>query len=169
MNTNIAGTGNTIPATPTIPAISSPASLFGRLMAACAILLSTIMAIPGIGGLLMLAFLAVLLVEDLSKRNFRDVELFLWIGLCVFASIIGFILNISYWRIAFSKRMKTITRKVIWSVSTLFNLALFVGLLILLLTPPRSVAGGWLVLWMCAVFLMGLFSIGGLIEEFRAY
>lgn len=86
-----------------------------------------------------------------------------------FGSGIGFILNICYWRIAFSKKMKTVTRKVIWSVSTLFNLALLVGLTILLLTPPRSVGSGWLVLWICAVFLMGLFSIGGFVEEFRTY
>ena len=178
METNFAEPQNTRLITPigtaalppsAVPDAATPPSPFGRLAAISAALLSTVMAVPGIGGLLLIAFLVVVISDDLRKRDFRDAELFLWIGLVLIIALGGFILNFFYWRMAFSRKMKTVTRKVVWGISIFCNLTLIILLTLGLLLTDTVHGNGWLVLWISSIFLMCVISTGGFVEEFRAY
>ncbi len=146
-------------------ATMTPVSSIGQRLSIAASLIALSMALPGIFGILVIGFYAILLLAGITHLESGTLLMPLGIGLGLYLPALGFILNFWYLRIA-ARDTETGARKTIWVISTSYNAILLVGGIVI-----AFLAGFFLepifFMWLVGISLMILISAGACIEEFR--
>ena len=153
------------PPKPENPTSVTPISPFGLKLASLATILSTIMAIPGIGGVLLFFSILLKLVSDFTLAGvhlIRDVGI-----LVVLLGSIGAGYYLLYW---YAKILRLATesdqRRKLWFWSTVYNFLLLLGIIFFLI--QIGVVGEPLsLLWLGPVGVMTVISGLGYREECR--
>lgn len=155
---------NVIPSLFSEPISRTPVSDFGRRTALTAAILASVMAVPGILGVMLLLYLGVALFGDfLTSPDRVGASMLVIIGLATNFAALGLILNYWYWRIA-RKSTEAGARKAIWTISLIYN-ALILGLGLFISIDYFFSRAPLFFFWLAGISLMIGASLGALFEE----